>query len=201
MRLVLAAACALLAGCGSGEVTISTRHADDVLVVGPDEAGDQAGQEDGDGSGEESGGLLSIDEPSQSFQAQIGDALIDFNVCLANQGRQFIGIPGQSGDPGTLHPDYVKAVTSCNNESGVSELLDQQLERSINLTALERQRTNEERRVVYNCLIDLGWELAGLEPNTAGLLVVTGFPPDLTQRQEAFSRDLDLCGWNDLEFN
>lgn len=154
------------------------------------------GVDDGAGSDDSPG----VDEPVASFQTRFGDALIDFNICMADEGHEFVGIPGESANPATLHPGYLQAVTSCSNETGVSELLDQQRERSAALTSLERQRTNEERRTVYNCLIDRGWELGELEPNVVGVLVVTGFPPGLAQRQEAFSRDLDLCGWNEIEF-
>lgn len=197
---------AVVTACGSGAgATPDTvvMRADDVQVVSPDEA--RALLVDGESRAGEATRTesatdgLAVTESERSFQVELGTALTVFNACLGDLGYTFVGIPGQTDDPAAGDPGYLPALISCNNESGIGELLLEQQASQADLTAEQKTSINESGRQVYECLIDRGWDLGDLEPNQFGILTVTRFPDVPPSRQDEFQRDLDECGWNDLE--
>ncbi len=198
---------------GSAEATPNTviRRADDIQVVSADEAEEllAAGKaRAGDAVRTESAGLadeettettLDVTEANRSFQVRLGTALTVFNTCLGEAGYTFVGLPGQSDDPVAAEPAYLGALISCNNESGIGAILAEQNDRQQNLTADQKVAINESGRMVFECLVDRGWDLGELQPNQNGILSASRFPDVPPSRQTEFQRDLDECGWNDLE--
>lgn len=197
----------LTAACGAdGETETRTviRTADQVQVVSPEEA--EALLADGESRAFEATRVdsatattLSVTEANRSFQVELGTALTVFNRCLSDAGFSFVGIPGQTDDPRAADAGYLGALISCNNESGIGNLLQEQSSRQASLTADQKTAINEAGRSVFECLIDRGWELGELEPNQNGILTASRFPDVPPERQSEFQRDLDECGWNDLE--
>lgn len=199
--MVVAAGCA-----SSAEAEPSTviRTADDVQIVSAEEAeellAEGAGRA-GDATRTEFSSTettLSVTEANRSFQVRLGTALSLFNGCLGEAGYTFVGLPGQSDDPVASEPQYLGALISCNNETGIGNILAEQSSRQQDLTAAQKTAINEAGREVFNCLIDRGWDLGELEPNQNGILTASQFPAVPPSRQTEFQRDLDECGWNDL---
>ena len=200
------AAC-LLAACSVGESAeqaVVVRGADDVQVVSPDEAeellaagAERAGAATRSDAATET--TLSVTESNRSFQVRLGTALTVFNRCLGEAGFDFVGIPGQTDDPRAAEDGYLGALISCNNESGIGNILAEQNARQATLTADQKTAINEAGRMVFECLGDRGWELGDLEPNQNGILTASRFPDVPPERQDEFQRDLDECGWNDLD--
>ena len=120
-----------------------------------------------------------------------------FNGCLADLGLRFVGIPGQTDDPAAEEPDYLPALISCNNESGIGEVLQEQNERPGDLSPEQKKTRNEEEKAIFERLVDRGWDFGPLEPNENGILTASSFPDDINVRADEFARDLDACGWND----
>ncbi len=180
-------------------------EADDVQIVGRQEATELLAQ------GESRAGAatrneatptettLSVTEANRSFQVRLGTALSVFNGCLSEAGFTFVGIPGQTDDPAAGEPGYLEALISCNNESGIGNILAEQNTRQQNLTAEQKTSINEAGRRVFECLIDRGWDLGELTPNPNGILTASQFPSIPPSRQDEWQRDLDECGWNDLD--
>jgi hypothetical protein len=213
----------IAAGCGgSVEAAPNTvvRTADQVQVVSPAEAEqlladgqarvgdavrtDRSGRsgpdgENTDGQADGTGGDLAVTEANRSFQVRLGTALTVFNTCLGEVGYSFVGLPGQTDDPVAAEPGYIGALISCNNESGIGAILAEQNARQQDLTADQKVAINESGRTVFECLIDRGWDLGELQPNENGILTVSRFPDVPPSRQTEFQRDLDECGWNDLD--
>ena len=180
-------------------------RADDVEVVSPEEATRllEAGAERA-GAAVRSEATptettLSITEANRSFQTRLGTALTVFNSCLSELGYTFVGLPGQSDDPIAAEEAYLGALISCNNESGIGNLLAEQNNRQQNLSAEQKTAINEAGRQVFECLIDRGWDLGELTPNPNGILTASRFPSVPPSRQNEWQRDLDECGWNDLD--
>lgn len=142
---------------------------------------------------------LSVTEANRSFQVRLGTALTIFNSCLGEAGYSFVGLPGQSDDPTAAEPEYLAALIACNNESGIGAVLAEQNDRQQNLTAEQKVAINESGRLVFECLVERGWDLGELEPNQNGILGASRFPDVPPSRQTEFQRDLDECGWNDLD--
>ena len=122
-----------------------------------------------------------------------------FNSCLGEAGFTFVGLPGQSEDPVAQEPAYLGALIACNNESGIGNILAEQNTRQQDLTAEQKVAINESGRMVFSCLIERGWDLGELQPNQNGILTASRFPDIPPSRQTEFQRDLDECGWNDLD--
>ena len=203
-----AALCLLISGCGradAADTEVVVMRADDVQVVEADEAAAllEAGRSRaGRASRSESSPTattLSVTEANRSFQVRLGTALTVFNTCLGDLGITFVGIPGQTDDPAAAEPDYLPALISCNNESGIGNILQEQQARQASLTAEQKAAINESGRAVFECLIDRGWDMGELEPNQNGILSASRFPDVPPSRQTEFQRDLDECGWNDLD--
>lgn len=189
-------------GDGGDERTVVVRGADDVQIVPADEAAEllARGQARGTGPGpERTEATVAVAESSRSFQTRLGTALATFNGCLQERGLAFVGLPGQTDDPRAADPDYLPALVACNNESGIASVLQEQGSRQAALDAEQKERLNTEARTVFECLLDRGWDFGDLEPNENGVLTPTAFPDDIATRQDEFGRDLDACGWNDLE--
>ncbi len=197
-----------LSACGTSgedEAQIVVMRADAVQVVSADEA-ERLLAEGQARAGEATRSVsartettLSVTEANRSFQVRLGTALTVFNTCLGEAGFSFVGIPGQTDDPAAAEPGYLAALISCNNESGIGEVLAEQNERQQDLTAEQITSIDENGRSVFECLIDRGWDLGELEPNPNGILTASRFPTIPPERQIVFQRDLDECGWNDLE--
>lgn len=196
------------ASCGRGaepETLTVVMRADDVRVVSAEEAGEllaEGEQRTGSATRNESSATettLSVTEANRSFQVRLGTALSVFNGCLGEAGYSFVGLPGQSDDPVAAEPAYLGALISCNNESGIAGILAEQSSRQENLTAEQKVAINESGRQVFDCLIERGWDLGELQPNQNGILTAGRFPDVPPSRQTEFQRDLDECGWNDLD--
>ncbi len=206
--LVALAALVGLSACGSSagaETETVIRRADDIQVVDPDEAealladgAARAGAADRN-EVEPTATTLSVTEANRSFQVRLGTALTVFNTCLGDAGFTFVGIPGQTDDPAAADPGYLPALISCNNESGIGNILSEQQARQASLSADQKAAINESGRQVFECLIDRGWELGELVANQNGILTASRFPDVPPSRQDEFQRDLDECGWNDLD--
>lgn len=204
--VAVAALLAVLSGCGSTapEAVVVVQGVDEVQVVSADEASrlldeSQARAADEDDSIRTLATTLPVVESSRSFQTRLGSALATFNGCLAERGLRFVGIPGQTDDPLAAEPDYLPALIACNNESGIAAVLDEQNSRQSALTADDKKRLNTDSKQVFECLVDRGWAFGPLEPNNNGVLSPSAFPDDINSRRDEFSRDLDACGWNDLD--
>ncbi len=210
MAALLFVVLAMVTGaCTTGETAVETRtvvmRADEVQIVSAEEAEellaageDRAGQATRNES-EITETTLSVTEANRSFQVRLGTALTVFNTCLADAGYTFVGLPGQSTDPVAAEPEYLAALISCNNESGIGSILAEQDSRQKSLTADQKVAINESGRQVFDCLIERGWDLGELQPNQNGILTASRFPDIPPSRQTEFQRDLDECGWNDLE--
>lgn len=180
------------------------RGADELQIVEADEA--ERLLDEGASRSAEGGETVRTDattvpvvESNRSFQTRLGSALASFNGCLQERGFRFVGLPGQTDDPLAAEPDYVPSLIACNNESGIASVLQEQNERQSALSAEDKQRLNEDGKAVFECLLDRGWEFGELEPNENGILSPSAFPDDINARRDEFNRDLDACGWNDLE--
>ncbi len=200
----------LLGACGGKDEaapSVNVQSADEVQIVDPDEAedllkegADKATPPTSDPSNTaETSTTLAVNEAGRSFQTRLGTALTVFNTCLGDVGYSFVGIPGQTEDPIAAEPEYLTALIECNNQSGIANVLQEQGVRQQDLTADEKKEANESGRAVFGCLIDRGWDLGELEPNDNGILSPSRFPAVPPSRQDEFQRDLDDCGWNDLE--
>ncbi len=196
---IVGAAVVALAACASGDdrATIEIRRADDVQVVPADEAARLLA--DGSAGAEGSAATVPVVESSRSFQTRLGRALVDFNGCLQDRGFTFVGLPGESDDPTAADPGYVPALIACNNESGIAAVLQEQNSRQGDLTADDIERLNTDAQEVFECLLDRGWAFGELEPNENGVLTPSSFPSDIGTRGDELNRDLDACGWNDLD--
>ncbi|MEL7155194.1 MAG: hypothetical protein AAFN30_01200 [Actinomycetota bacterium] len=199
--LVAAAACG---GNGATEARTVVRTADEVQVVSPEEA--EALLAEGASRAfdptrveSDTATTLSVTEANRSFQVELGTALTVFNTCLSDAGFTFVGVPGQTDDPRAAEEGYLGALISCNNESGIGNLLQEQSARQASLSAEQKTAINEAGRAVFECLIDRGWDLGELQPNQNGILTSSRFPDVPPERQSEFQRDLDECGWNDLD--
>ncbi|MEM8925555.1 MAG: hypothetical protein AAGD35_18780 [Actinomycetota bacterium] len=202
MMALVSSSCAV--GTESAAPEVVVRTADEVQVVSPAEAerlladgADRAGDATRVDAGTET--TLSVTEANRSFQVRLGTALSVFNSCLGENGFVFVGIPGQTDDPRATENGYLEALIACNNESGIGNILAEQQSRQSDLTAEQKTAINESGRSVFECLIDRGWDLGELAPNENGILTVTRFPDVPPERQTEFQRDLDECGWNDLD--
>lgn len=190
---------------GGPAPSLRIMRADDVQIVAPDEAERllaEGEERAGDATRIEAGPTettLSVTEANRSFQVRLGTALTVFNSCLADEGYTFVGLPGQSDDPVAAETGYLGALISCNNESGIGNLLAEQNSRQQDLTAEQKVAINEAGREVFGCLIERGWDLGELQPNQNGILTASRFPAIPPSRQTEFQRDLDECGWNDLD--
>lgn len=200
--MIVSAGCA---GSADAEPNIVIRSADDVQIVSAEEAQELlaagAGRA-GDATRTEFSSTettLPVTEANRSFQVRLGTALSLFNSCLGEAGYTFVGLPGQSDDPVAAEPQYLGALISCNNETGIGNILAEQSTRQQDLTADQKTAINEAGREVFNCLIDRGWDLGELQPNQNGILTAARFPDVPPSRQTEFQRDLDECGWNDLD--
>ncbi len=199
-----------LGACGGKDESapaVNVQSADGVQIVDADEAEDllKEGEErvttstTSPSETEETSTTLAVSEAGRSFQTRLGTALTVFNTCLGEAGYTFVGIPGQTEDPIAAEPEYLTALIECNNQSGIANVLQEQGVRQQDLTADEKKEANESGRTVFGCLIDRGWDLGELEPNDNGILSPSRFPAVPPSRQDEFQRDLDACGWNDLE--
>ncbi len=203
--LLLTLALAACSGGDGSDAGASVRGADDVQIVGADEASDllEEGQDrlkaEAADDAESTTTSLAVTESGRSFQTRLGTALTVFNTCMQEEGYTFVGIPGQTDDPVAAEPEYLNALIACNNESGIGAVMQEQGQRQQNLTADQKKSVNESGRQVFGCLIDRGWDLGDLEANANGILSPTRFPAVPSSRQDEFNRDLDECGWNDLE--
>ncbi len=190
-----------LGACGGKDESapsVNVQSADEVQIVDSDEASDLL-EEGQDRATSSTSTTLAVSEAGRSFQTRLGTALTVFNTCLGEVGYTFVGIPGQTEDPIAAEPEYLTALIECNNESGIASVLQEQGVRQQDLTASEKKEANESGRTVFGCLIDRGWDLGELEPNDNGILSPSRFPAVPPSRQDEFQRDLDACGWNDLE--
>jgi len=193
----------VLAACGETtvEITTTVRGVDEVQVMSADQA---AALLDGGGTvgaatrTRTEAEQLEVTESGRSFQTRLSTALTTFGNCLDERGFRFIGLPGQ-GNPDADDPQYIAALIACNAESNISGVLQEQNDRQQSLTAAQKQSLNENARDLVECLRDRGWEFGELQPNQNGILTPSSFPPDTQTRQEEFSRDLDECGWFDLD--
>ncbi len=198
---------ALAVGCAGGEddgAETIVRTADQVQIVSPEEAArllEEGESRAGDANRVDAATAttLGVTEANRSFQVELGTALTIFNSCLGDAGFTFVGIPGQTDDPRATEDGYLGALISCNNESGIGNLLAEQNSRQSELTAEQKTSINTSGRAVFECLIDRGWDLGELVPNQNGILTASRFPDVSAERQDEFQRDLDECGWNDLD--
>ncbi len=204
--IVVAVLAALTAGCSQPETetAVVVRGADEIKVVDADEAERLLDEGASRAAGNEEtvrtdATTVSVVESGRSFQTRLGTALATFNGCLQERGFQFVGIPGQTDDPTASDPDYLPSLIACNNESGIANVLQEQGDRQAALTADDKKRLNEDSQVVFECLLDRGWDFGALEPNQNGVLSPSSFPDDINARRDEFNRDLDACGWNDLD--
>lgn len=205
---VLIALAVLAGGCAStveAQPQTVVMAADDVQLVTPEDAVRLL--EEGESR---AGGVsrtevsptettLSVTEANRSFQVRLGTALSVFNTCLGELGFTFVGLPGQSDDPVAAEPEYLAALISCNNESGIGNILAEQNTRQQDLSAEQKTAINEAGRMVFECILDRGWDLGELTPNANGILTASQFPTVPPSRQNEWQRDLDECGWNDLD--
>ena len=189
---------------GAEQTSIVVRGADDIQVVDADEAARML--EDGATRAADGGDVertaataVPVVESSRSFQTRLGTALATFNGCLQERGFRFVGIPGQTDDPIAADPDYLPSLIACNNESGIAAVLQEQNSRQAALSTEDKERLNTDAKVVFECLLDRGWDFGPLEPNENGVLGPSAFPDDVNARPDEFRRDLDGCGWNDLD--
>jgi hypothetical protein len=194
----------MVAACGetTAEVTVTVRGIDDVQVMsaadaqrlldgGPGVAGEiQRNKAEAD--------ALEVTESGRSFQTRLSTALSTFGDCLSERGFSFIGLPGQ-GDPEADEADYISALIACNAVSGISSVLQEQNARQQELTAAQKTALNENARDLVICMLDRGWQFGEMVPNQNGILSPTSFPPDVQERNDEFSRDLEACGWFDLD--
>ena len=190
--------------CGDAdtEVTVTVRDVDGVQVMSADEAEALL-----DGSAGAVGAAqrtraeadpLEVTESGRSFQTRLSTALTTFGTCLDENGFSFIGLPGQ-GNPDADEAKYISALIACNAVSGISGVLQEQNDRQQDLTAAQKQSLNENARDLIECMLDRGWEFGDLVPNQSGILTPSSFPPDLQTRGDEFDRDLDACGWFELD--
>lgn len=197
----------LLAACGSNSDSapdVNVQSADQVQIVDADEAEDllKQGEERATTSTTDPADTqttLDVSEAGRSFQTRLGTALTVFSRCLGESGYTYVGLPGQSEDPVAAEPEYLNALIACNNESGIANVLQEQGARQQDLTADQKKSINESGRLVFDCLADRGWDLGELEPNENGILSASRFPDLPQSRLDEFRRDLDECGWNDLD--
>ena len=200
--LLVASACSQTI---AAEPRVVVMRADDVQVVSPEEASrllDEGEERAGAATRNETGPTettLLVTEANRSFQVRLGTALTVFNTCLGEAGYIFVGLPGQSDDPIAAEPQYLGALISCNNESGIGNILSEQNTRQEDLSAEQKTAINESGRKVFECIIDRGWDLGDLVPNQNGILTASQFPSIPPSRQNEWQRDLDECGWNDLD--
>ncbi|MEM9131765.1 MAG: hypothetical protein AAF962_09705 [Actinomycetota bacterium] len=195
-----------VAACAADDTETGTivRTADEVQIVSPEEAArllEEGQSRAGDATRVDAAtaSTLAVTEANRSFQVELGTALTIFNSCLGDAGFVFVGIPGQTDDPRAAEAGYLGALISCNNESGIGNLLAEQNSRQAELTAEQKTSINTSGRAVFECLVDRGWDLGELVPNQNGILTASRFPDVPAERQDEFQRDLDECGWNDLD--
>lgn len=184
------------------EITVTVRGVDEVQVMSADEA---AALLDG-GPGAAGPAVrnaavadeLEVTESGRSFQTRLSTALTTFGSCLDDRGYSFIGLPGQ-GNPDADDQGYITALIACNAQSGISTVFQEQNDRQSDLTAAQKTALNENARDLIECMKDRGWAFGDLEPNQNGVLTPSSFPNDIQTRPEEWERDLDDCGWYDLD--
>ncbi len=100
------------------------------------------------------------------------DKLAEFNACLAREGHEFMGIPGQDPDPAapSNQPAYLDALIKCNTETGIQQAFQESQAADANLTPEEIEERNEAFVVVVDCLRGKGWDIEDPVPNSDGLL-------------------------------
>jgi len=191
-------------GCGDSEpqVQVTVRDVDAVRVMSPEDArelldggGGTVGDAQRTGAARDQ---LEVVESGRSFQTRLGTALTTFNTCLADRGFEFIGLPGQ-GNPDADDDAYIAALITCNGVSNIGAVLQEQNDRQSDLTAAQKQALNESARDLVECMLDRGWAFGEMVPNQNGILTPSSFPPDIATRGEEWERDLDACGWYDLD--
>lgn len=194
----------LAAGCGDAatQVTVSVRGVDEVTVMPAADA--QRLLDGGPGVAGEvrrnraEAERLEVTESGRSFQTRLSTALSTFGGCLSDRGFSFIGLPGQ-GNPEADEQQYISALIACNAVSGISSVLQEQTARQGELTAAQKRALNENARDLVSCMLDRGWQFGELAPNQSGILSPSSFPTDIQERSEEFNRDLEACGWFDLD--
>lgn len=100
------------------------------------------------------------------------DTLAEFNACLAREGHEFMGIPGQDPDPAapSNQPAYLDALVKCNTETGIQQAFQESQAADANLTPEEIETRNEAFVIVVDCLRGKGWNIDDPVPNSDGLL-------------------------------
>ena len=106
-----------------------------------------------------------------------GDALFEaigvFQSCLAADGYEFIGIPGQTStdpdDPVNQQP-YIDSLIACAARSQIQERLAEASAAQEDLTPEEVEEQNRQYVEFRECMVGRGWDIPEPTPNEIGLL-------------------------------
>ncbi len=196
-RLVVlcAATIMLAAACGSGDtdgeaagsiqddIVVSQAQIDDAIAErDADEQPEVAVAPEADPPPEESDDEnepttdetdeIEVTEADEDALDGLLNALNVFNSCLADEGYELDGFPGD--DSGRTAEDfeegYISALITCNTTSGITDALTSFGEANANLTAEEIKQVNFGSPTFKECLEDLGWEVGELIPDERGAL-------------------------------
>ena len=143
-----------------------TLSADDVEPEELNEAPSDNGEEDD----------IEVSEAEEDPLDGVLNAVSKFQSCLADEGVEFVGAPGQPGpdgntvDPSEFTAEYLGALQKCATESNILESFTAFSEAQANLTPEEITQLNFGVPVFKECMERLGWEVADLVPDERGQL-------------------------------
>ena len=119
---------------------------------------------------------IEVSEAEEDPLDGVLNAVSKFQSCLADEGVEFIGAPGQPGpdgnvvDPSEFTAEYLGALQMCATESDILNSFTAFSEAQANLTPEEITQLNFGIPVFKECMERLGWEVADLVPDERGQL-------------------------------
>lgn len=218
----------LLAACGGGDGDEDATEGsiqDDQVVIDPEQLEALREDTEDDGGAEvvtvDSEEAEALTEPEGGDEAEAGEdddgievaeaeedpidgmlnSLNVFNACLADEGFELDGFPGDDSGRGVEDFDgaYLQALGACAASSGIQDAAASFAESQANLTPEEIEQTNFGLPVFKECLEDLGWEVGELVPDERGALGFGGddgfglTPPDGDSISDFNTDDISAC--------
>lgn len=200
----VAAACLVLAGCGSaaaGEVVV--RGADDVQVLTPEQVAEQrlptltdpAASGSTVAPGDTTPGDTAADQTvpqnqdDRPVELRLFDAYAQFRVCIEDAGYQIEGNLADPNNPAYKDPDYAKTVSTCAARSDIVNVLQEMQATRASLTPAEVEQRNKVFVVLKECLERKGWTVE-TRVSEIGLIEPTVFVNADGQLDE---RDINSC--------
>lgn len=142
-------------------------------VAAAGRAGEAEDVQDVDQTADTAETTTTLPQEEQSEGEALFEAIGIFQSCLAADGYEFIGIPGQAStdpdDPVNQQP-YIDSLIACAARSQIQERLADADAAQEDLTPEEVEEQNRQYLEFRDCMIGRGWNIPDPTPNEFGLL-------------------------------